>query len=403
VDMAQLILLKELSIRLSRQYNYIKIRTENRMKIEKPVYVTQPFLPPIQEFVEYLDIIWENKWITNGGQFHKEFEKALCNYLGVEYISLFANGTLALMIGLQSLRITGEVITTPYSFVATTHALHWNRIQPVFCDIEPTSMGIDPNRIESLITPSTTAIMPVHIYGNPCNVDEIQKIADVYGLKVIYDAAHAFGVKQNNKSILNNGDLSILSFHATKVLTTFEGGAIVCHDPEMKNRIDHLKNFGFSDEVTVIGNGINGKMNEVQAAMGLLQLKHIDTVISRRMEIARLYRDGLKEIGGIRYIDDIEDVQHNYSYFPIFIDEHEYGKSRDKVHEEFRKYNIYSRRYFYPLISHFPAYRGLMSANRNNLPIAEKISKQVLCLPFFPDLNNTDVFRILDILKRNNG
>ena len=369
------------------------------MKLNNPIYVTQPFLPPLEEFIESLEDIWESKWITNAGKFHKEFENALCEYLGVEYISLFTNGTLALMIALQALRITGEVITTPYSFVATTHALHWNGIQPVFCDIDSETMNLDPEKIEAAITPSTTAILPVHIYGNPCKVDEIQNIADIYGIKVIYDSAHAFGVKLNGDSILNFGDLSVLSFHATKVFTTFEGGAIVCNDEAMKKRIDFLKNFGFADEITVVGEGINGKMNEVQAAMGLLQLKYIDSVIEKRKIIAQIFREELKGMNGINFLDDMEVVKHNYAYFPVFINEREYGKSRDEVYEEFKNNNIYTRRYFYPLISHFSAYKGLPSATVKNLSVAEQISKEVICLPIYPDLRHGDVESIVEILK----
>ena len=367
--------------------------------MKNKIYVTQPFLPPLEEFLESLEDIWESKWLTNVGKFHREFEKALCNYLDVKYISLFANGTLALMTALQVLRITGEVITTPYSFVATTHALHWNGIKPVFVDIESDTCNLNFEKIEVAITPYTTAILPVHIYGNPCNVFKIQQIADIYGLKVIFDAAHAFGVKVNGNSILNFGDLSVLSFHATKVFTTFEGGAIICHDEAMKKRIDFLKNFGFADEVTVIGEGINGKMNEVQAAMGLLQLKYIDSSIKKRKRIAQIYREGLKGVNGISFLDNIEDVKLNYSYFPVFINKGKYGKSRDEVYEELKNNHIYTRRYFYPLISHFSAYKGLPSARAKNLPVAEEMSREVICLPIYPDLNEDDIGRIIGVLK----
>ena len=368
--------------------------------MKNKIYVTQPFLPPLEEFLESLEDIWESKWLTNVGKFHREFEKALCNYLDVKYISLFANGTLALMTALQVLRITGEVITTPYSFVATTHALHWNGIKPVFVDIESDTCNLNFEKIEVAITPYTTAILPVHIYGNPCNVFKIQQIADIYGLKVIFDAAHAFGVKVNGNSILNFGDLSVLSFHATKVFTTFEGGAIICHDEAMKKRIDFLKNFGFADEVTVIGEGINGKMNEVQAAMGLLQLKYIDSAIEKRKRIAQIYREGLKGVNGISFLDNIEDVKLNYSYFPVFINKGKYGKSRDEVYEELKNNHIYTRRYFYPLISQFSAYKGLPTAKANNLPVAEKISREVICLPIYPDLNHSDVQRVMNVLVK---
>ncbi len=369
-------------------------------KIDKPIYVTQPYLPPLDEFIPYLKDIWDSKWLTNMGKYHQQFENELTKYLGVKHVSLFTNGTLALITALQALRITGEVITTPYSFVATTHALHWNGITPVFCDIEPEYCNIDTDKIESLITPKTTAILSVHVYGNPCQVDKIQKVADTYGLKVIYDACHAFGVEINGKSILNFGDLSILSFHATKVFTTFEGGAIICHDEKMKKRIDFLKNFGFADEVTVVAPGINAKMNEFQAALGLLQLKYIDKAIEKRKKIAQLYREKLSRIEGIRFLNDIPGVKHNYAYFPIFIDEKEYGRSRDEVYEELKKHNIYTRRYFYPLISQFPTYRNLPSSSNKNLPIAEKITGCVLCLPIFINLKGAIVDKISYLLKR---
>lgn len=364
------------------------------------IFVTRPSLPPLEEFTDYLSEIWNSKQLTNDGPFHREFEKKLAEYLGVKYLSLFSNGTLALITALQTLRITGEVITTPFSFVATTHALHWNGITPVFCDIEPCSFNLDPERIEAAITPKTTAIMPVHVYGNPCNVKRIQEIADTYGLKIIYDAAHAFGVKVNNQSILNFGDLSVLSFHATKVFNTFEGGAIICHDEKTKQRIDFLKNFGFADEVTVVAPGINAKMNEFQAALGLLQLKYIDKEIEKRKEISKKYREGLSGISGIEYLSDIKNIKHNYQYFPILIDKKTYGKNRDEVYEFFKEKNIYTRRYFYPLISQFPTYRGLQSAATSNLPIAERIANEVLCLPFYSDLDFSTLNEIIDCLKK---
>lgn len=367
--------------------------------MDKKIYVTRPSLPPLDKFVKSLEEIWDSKWLTNVGRYHQEFEKALCEYLGVEFISLFVNGTLALVTALQVSRITGEVITTPYSFVASAHALHWNGIKPVFCDIEPDTMNLDPEKIEAAITPKTTAILPVHVYGNPCDVEKIQQIGDIYGLRVIYDAAHAFGVRLNGDSILNFGDLSVLSFHATKVFTTFEGGAIISHDEKTKNRIDFLKNFGFSDEVTVVGAGINAKMNEVQAAFGLLQLKYVDIAIERRRRIAHLYREKLDDIDGIRFLRDVDGIRHTYPYFPIFINEKEYGRSRDAVYDELKEHNIYARRYFYPLISQFPAYKGLPSAAAENLPVAEQITKQVLCLPIYPDLDSDDAMRIIDIVR----
>ncbi len=367
--------------------------------MKRNIYVTQPSLPPLDEFILYLKDIWESKWITNEGKFHREFEKQLVEYLGVKYISLFVNGTLALVSALQVLRITGEVITTPYSFVATTHALHWNNIKPVFVDIEQNHCNLDPEKIEAAITPKTTAIVPVHVYGNPANVERIQEIADIYGLKVIYDAAHAFGVKKNNNSILNFGNLSVLSFHATKTFNTIEGGAIICHDEKTKKRIDYLKNFGFADEVTVIAPGINAKMNELQAAFGLLQLKTFDEQVKKLNEITNSYRNLLKNIDGISFLRDIDNVKHNYAYFPILIDEKQYGKTRDELYNILKEKGIYSRRYFYPLISQFPTYRGLKSAKPENLPVAEEVAKKVICLPIYPDLDINSVRKIINYIK----
>ena len=366
----------------------------------KPIYVTRPALPPLDEFVEYLRKIWDTRILTNNGPFHQQFEKELAEYLGVKYLSVFANGTLALVTALQALRITGEVITTPFSFVATTHSLWWNNIKPVFVDIEPEYFNLDPEKIEAAITPQTTAIMPVHVYGNPCRVDEIQHIADTYGLKVIYDAAHAFGVTVNGNSILNYGDLSVLSFHATKTFNTIEGGAIICHDEKTKKRIDFLKNFGFADELTVVEPGINAKMNEIQAAYGLLQLKHIDEYIANRKAVADFYRNDLKDIKGIGILNDIEGIRHSYTYFPILINEREYGESRDEIYERLKRHNIYGRRYFYPLISQFPTYRGLPSAKVENLPVATKVADQVICLPIYPSLEAENIEVIISLIKR---
>lgn len=364
----------------------------------KNIYVTQPYMPPLEEFIPYLEQIWENKLLTNGGPFHQELEKKLAEYLGIEHLALFANGTLALVTALQSLRITGEVITTPFSFVATAHSLLWNGIKPVFVDINPKTFNLDPEKIEAAITPHTTAILAVHVYGNPCDVEKIQKIADTYGLKVIYDAAHAFGVNYKNESILKHGDLSILSFHATKVFNTFEGGAIICPDAKTKKRIDDLKNFGFADEVTVVAPGINGKMNEVQAAFGLLQLKHIDGAIAKRLEIDARYRVQLSTVPGIYCPSLSAEVKYNYSYFPIMV-EKEYWHSREELYEKLRQQGIYARRYFYPLISEFPMYRGLASASKDNLPEARHIADKVLCLPIFPALEQQDVNKIADIIR----
>ena len=361
------------------------------------ILVTRPQLPPLNEFIPLLEDIWDSRWLTNNGKYHQEFEKQLAVFLGVPYVSLFSNGTLALMAALQCLKIKGEVITTPFSFVATTHSLWWNGIKPVFVDIEPDYCNLDAKLIEAAITPETTAILPVHVYGNPCDVDEIQNLADRYGLRVIYDAAHAFGVKYKGSSVLNYGDLSILSFHATKVFNTIEGGAIICHDLKTKKRIDYLKNFGIADETTVVAPGINAKMNELQAAYGILQLKYFDSAIDGRQHITEKYRDGLKDIEGVRYLENPVDVDYNYSYFPVFIDESEFGRSRDDVYEELKKHNIYGRRYFYPLISEFSTYRGLPSAK--GLDIAYEISRQVICLPLYPDLPDEVVDTVVSVLK----
>jgi dTDP-4-amino-4,6-dideoxygalactose transaminase len=367
--------------------------------IERPIYVTQPALPPLEEYTEYLKKIWGNKILTNNGPFHKEFEQALAEYLGVKYISLFANGTLALVTALQALHITGEVITTPFSFVATTHALWWNNIKPVFVDIEPTYLNLDPNRIEEAITSDTSAILPVHVYGNPCKIDEIKKIADKHGIKVIYDAAHAFGVKIGGNSVLNFGDLSILSFHATKVFSSIEGGAIISHDQEMKHHIDNLKNFGFRGETVVEEPGINAKLNEFQAAFGLLQLKYVNSYITRRKAITELYRKLLMDIPGLRFLPDAYDVEHVYSYFPVFLEEEVFGMNRDSLYEKLQKYNIHGRRYFYPLISSFQPYRELPSAAYKNLPVANKIAQQVLCLPIYVELSDDTIHFICNIIK----
>ena len=365
----------------------------------KPVYVTRPSMPPLDKFIKYLECLWESKWLTNNAKYHQEFERALGDYLGVKYCSLFANGTLALVVGLQALRITGEVITTPYSFVATTHALHWNRITPVFCDIKEQDFTINPEKIGSLITADTTAILPVHVYGYPCDVKKIAQIADTYGLKVIYDAAHAFGVTLNNETLLNHGDMSILSFHATKLFHTLEGGAIVTNDRKLKERVDFLKNFGFADEVTVVAPGINAKMNEFQACFGLLQLEEIDTQIQKRKTIVHYYRESLQGIPGVILIPDKKAVRHNYQYFPVLIDKKQLGRSRDDVYNQLKSQDIYSRRYFYPLISRVPSYRHLPSAAPGHLPVAEKLSRQVLCLPLYGELELTDVNRICKIVK----
>lgn len=360
------------------------------------ITVTSPLLPNLDDFNEMLKQIWASKWITNNGSFHKQLEKELAVYLKVPYISLFTNGTLPLITALQALRITGEVITTPYSFVATTHALWWNGIKPVFVDIDPTTGNINPDKIEAAITPKTTAIMPVHVYGKPCDTKRIQEIADQYGLKVIYDAAHAFGVEVNGESILNAGDLSTLSFHATKVYNTVEGGAMVMHDEKMKKRIDYLKNFGFANETTVVGPGINSKMDEVRSAYGLLNLKQVDAAIEARHQVAIKYREVLRNVEGVTFFYDIPGVRHNYSYFPIFIDAKKYGMTRDELYFKMKEQNVLGRRYFYPLISEFSTYRGLESAKPENLPEAHKMADSVICLPMHHALSNDDIQRILD-------
>ena len=370
---------------------------------KEQITVTQQFLPPLPEVTAFMQEIWNSKWLTNSGAFHKELEAQLARYLDVPYVALCANGTLALAMALQVLRITGEVITTPYSFVATTHAIHWNNIKPVFADIDPVYCNLDPEKIEAAITPKTTAILPVHVYGNPCDVEAIQEIADIYGLKVIYDAAHAFGVKDNGSSLLNWGDLSVLSFHGTKVFTTMEGGAIICHDETTKKRIGYLKNFGFAGETKVVQPGVNAKMNEMQAALGLLQLKEVEKNISKRRNIALQYREGLQDIPGIRLLEDVQGIRHNHPYFPIFVDEEEYGTSRDDLYEALKQHHIYGRRYFYPLISRFPIYRGFDSARPTNLPTAEKIAGQVICLPIYPDLHSDHVGEIIELIRQGAG
>lgn len=364
------------------------------------ITVTSPLLPDLDEFNKMLKEIWNSKWITNNGSFHKQLETELAAYLKVPYISLFTNGTLPLITALQALRITGEVITTPYSFVATTHALWWNGIKPVFVDVDPSNCGIDPNKIEAAITPKTTAIMPVHCYGKPCDTKAIQEIADKYGLKVIYDAAHAFGVEVNGESILNAGDMSTLSFHATKVYNTIEGGAMVMKDEQTKKRIDYLKNFGFANETTVVAPGINSKMDEVRAAYGLLNLKQVDAAIEARRKVAVAYREALKDVEGVTFFDDMPGVRHNYSYFPIFIDAEKFGKTRDELYFEMKEADVLGRRYFYPLISEFSTYRGLPSATRENLPEAYKLADTVLCLPMHHALTANDIERILTHFKK---
>jgi len=361
------------------------------------IFVTKPALPPLEEFIPYLEKIWDSRVLTNSGPFHQDLEKELCRHLGVEHISLFVNGTIALVSALQALRVTGEVITTPFSFVATSHALLWNGIKPVFVDIDENTLNLDPAKIEAAITPQTTAILPVHCYGHPCAMDAIQKIGDIYNLRVIYDAAHAFGVQCDCGSILNHGDLSVLSFHATKVFNTFEGGAIVCRDAKTKERIDHLKNFGHVGEVNVVAPGINGKMSEFNAALGLLQLKHIDQMLAKRKAVDAAYRRNLQSVSGIRCLNDSGEKVANYAYFPVLVSG-EYPITRDELYLKLKTQGIHPRRYFYPLISEFPMYRGLPSAHRDNLPRATVAAQQVLCLPIYPDLEIPVVEKICRII-----
>ena len=374
------------------------------------ITVTSPLLPPLEEFIPYLQQIWDSKWITNTGQFHQHLEQALAEYLGVEYLSLFTNGTLPLITAFQALGIhEGEVITTPYSFVATSHSIWWNGLKPVFVDIEEDTCGIDPSKIEAAITPNTIAIMPVHCYGKTCKTAEIDAIAKKHNLKVIYDAAHAFGVSENGQSVLKAGDISTLSFHATKVYNTIEGGALICHSAEMKYHVDNLKNFGFRGETTVVAPGINSKMDEMRAAYGLLNLRQVDAAIEARKQVAKQYVDALQDVHGIKIFQPMVDSfasnlspltsNLNYSYFPIFVDEEQYGISRDALYEKMKANNVLGRRYFYPLITDFDPYKDIPSATPVNLPVANKIANQVICLPMHHALSDEDVKRVIDCVR----
>lgn len=371
---------------------------KNPVKSQEKIPVTQPFLPPLSEAQELLQDIWESKWVTNQSKYHQALEKELASFLGVPYVALFANGTLALFTALQAKRVSGEVITTPFSFVATTHALWWNNIRPVFVDIEPESCNLDPEKVESAITSKTTGILPVHVYGHPCRVQRFQEIADIYGLHLIYDAAHAFGVNYKGQSVLNFGDMSIVSFHATKTFNTFEGGAIICHDRRTQKRIGYLKNFGFAGETTVVAPGLNAKMNEFQAAMGLLQLRYFDKVIEKRKMISQRYHELLSDIPGISCLTPRSESRYNYAYFPIFVDHKQYGRTRDELYDHLKSYNYFARRYFYPLISTFNMYKSLSSADPDNLPIATKVADKVICLPIYPDLDIKHVDNITKII-----
>lgn len=371
------------------------------MRNDKPILVTSPLLPDLQDFNSYLQKIWDSRWLTNNGSIHQQLEQALAEYLGVKYISLFTNGTLPLITALQALGLTkGEVITTPYSFVATTHSIWWNGLKPVFVDVEPTTGNLDPTKIEASITENTVAIMPVHVYGQPCDNEHIDAIAKKYNLKVIYDAAHAFGVCKEGQSILNWGDISTLSFHATKVYGTIEGGALVCHSAEMKYQIDNLKNFGFRGETTIVAPGINGKMDEVRAAFGLLNLKQVDAAIDARHKVANGYREAINQISGLTCLPELPHIRYNYGYFPIFVDEAKYGMSRDALYEKLKANNIFGRRYFYPLISTLNPYKEYPSATPSNLPIATKMADQVLCLPMHHELRGDDIEKIVSCLQK---
>lgn len=370
------------------------------MDNEKIITVTSPLLPSLDEFVGYLEEIWKSKWITNNGQFHRQLEAALAEYLGVKYVSLFTNGTLPLITALQAMNITGEVITTPYSFVATTHALWWNGIKPVFVDIDSSTCNLDPDKIEAAITEKTTAIMPVHCYGIPCATEKIQAIADKYGLKIIYDAAHAFGVQVNGESVLKAGDMSTLSFHATKVFNTVEGGALICHDAETKKQIDFLKNFGFNGETEVVAPGINSKMDEIRSAYGLLNLKQVDQAIEARHNVADYYRQSLRQVKGVKVFEDMPGVRHNYSYFPILVNAEEYGMTRDELYFKMKEQNVLGRRYFYPLISTFDTYKNLESSVPTNLPVATRIADEVICLPMYYGLTEEDMERVLECIVK---
>ena len=399
--------------------------------MNEKILVTRASLPPMEEYIEEIRSIWDTCWLTNMGEKHNALEEELKKYLLVDNVSLFSNGHMALELAIQAMRLTGEVITTPYSFVATTHSIWWNGCKPVFVDVDPKTGNMDPDKIEAAITPKTTAIMPVHCYGKPCDVRRIKEIADKYGLKVIYDAAHAFALEipkheadykvafdeANNvfnssqaakkievetESILKWGDMSTLSFHATKVYNTIEGGAMIMHDAEIKKRIDYLKNFGFAGETTVVGPGINSKVDEMRAAYGLLNLKQVDAAIEARKNTADVYREALRGVDGLTFYEDMPGVKHNYSYFPIFVDSEKYGMSRDELYFKMKESNVLGRRYFYPLISEFSTYRGLESARKENLPNAHKMADSVICLPMHHELSDGDISRILKLIVKKN-
>ena len=365
----------------------------------KPVYITQPLLPDLTEYKKMLESVWESKQLTNNGKMARTLETELASFLRVEHLSLFSNGTVALQLACRVLRLHGEVITTPFTFAATSHAIYWNNLKPVFCDIEEDTFTMNPEKIEDLITPETTVLLPVHVYGNPCRVDKIQEIADKHGLKVIYDAAHAFGVEVDGRPIGSFGDISMFSLHATKIYHTIEGGALAFNNPWLKKRADELRNFGIINEEKIMEPGMNGKLNEIQAVMGLLLLKQIQQEIERRKEITCLYRELLQDIPGLGISRDMDGVRHNYPYFIIRIDKNEFGIDRDELQIRLKEYNIFTRKYFYPLCSDFNCYRDLPSANILNLPVAGKIAEQVLALPLYGCMENDDVEKICCILR----
>jgi dTDP-4-amino-4,6-dideoxygalactose transaminase len=360
-----------------------------------------PLLPPAEEMAAALKEIWRKGQVTNFGAYHQALTEALQRYLHLPHITLFANGTLALMCTLKGLNITGEVITTPFTFAATAHALTWCGLSPQFVDIDPVTCTLDPSKIEEAIGPATSAILPVHVYGNPCNMKEIERIARVYNLRIIYDAAHAFGVEQNGESILKTGDASVVSFHATKVFTTIEGGAVACSDPSLQKRLDGLRNFGFDDETTIVLPGMNAKLDELRAACGWLSLKYVEQAIAKRKGVALRYREALREVEGISYIDDMSGVKHNYAYFPIFIDAVQYGCSRDELYTRLKEASIFCRRYFYPLLSQCAAYRDRAPDPATHTPVAVKRAGSVLCLPMHHNLTEEEVERVLQVVVRS--
>ena len=377
-------------------------RKINRLE-NMPVYVTQPSLPPLDDFLPYLRAIWESKWLTNSGAFHNQLEAALAEHLGVQHLSLFSSGMDALQTGLSVLDVQGEVITTPFTFAATPHAIHLNGCVPVFCDIDPVTLTMAPELVEGLITDRTTALLPVHVYGNPCDHEQLKAIADKHGLRLLYDAAHAFDVKKDGMSVCAWGDLSVLSFHATKVFSTCEGGAIVTPHAWVKKQVDSFRNFGIENETTIVGPGINGKMDELRAAYGLLNLKHADSTLEKRRKVARYYREHLSSTKGIRVLDELSNVDANYGYFPILVCAEEYGLTRDMLYEQLKSISVFTRRYFYPLVSHVTPYNRHPSAHPDKLPVAEKIAKEVLCLPIYSELGNGDVERVVRFIQNKDG